>query len=43
MKRRLYCLVVIGLLLAIAGCAATDRGNASLQEWRRSYLPTRNG
>jgi hypothetical protein len=43
MNRKLYYLIAITLLLATAGCAAMDRGQSSLQDWRRSYLPTRHG
>lgn len=43
MKSKLYYLIAISLVLAIAGCAAMGRGHSSLQDLRRSYLPTRNG
>jgi hypothetical protein len=43
MKRKLSYLVAVALLFTLAGCASMDRGHSSLQDWRRSYLPTPHG
>jgi hypothetical protein len=43
MKQTLVYLFAIVALTAAVGCATMDRDHTSLQDWRRSYLPTRNG
>jgi hypothetical protein len=41
MKQKLYWLVACVLFVVVAGCATAD--HFSLQDWRRSHLPTRDG
>jgi uncharacterized lipoprotein YmbA len=43
MKPKFYRLVAVAILLTLAGCASMDREYYSLKEWRRSYMPTRQG
>ena len=43
MKRTLWSLALIVLLFSTSSCATADWGQTSLQDWRRSYLPSRQG
>lgn len=43
MKRKIIRVAAVLILFGMAGCTTMEREFSSLKEWRRSYLPTRNG